>query len=68
MERTLIRDAREKVGGLIAVRGFVQAVRNQKAVQFIILRDHTGIIQIVAERSEANHSLNELIAGSRSLE
>ena len=63
MERTLVRDAKEKVGECIALRGFVQTVRNQKAVQFIILRDHTGLIQVVAERSEANSSVNELIAG-----
>src|SRR5689334_10934006 len=62
MERTLIRDAGEKVGELISLRGFVQTVRNQKAVQFIILRDHTGLIQVVAERSEANNGINELIA------
>jgi len=62
MERTLVRDAAEKVGEVITLRGFVQTVRNQKAVQFIILRDHTGLIQVVAERSEANNSLNELIA------
>ena len=61
MQRTLVRDAEEKVGELIALRGFVQTVRNQKAVQFIILRDHTGLIQVVAERSEANSLLNELI-------
>jgi nondiscriminating aspartyl-tRNA synthetase len=63
MERTLVRDARETVGECITLRGFVQTVRNQKAVQFIILRDHTGLIQIVAERSEKNHDLNESIAG-----
>jgi len=63
MERTLVRDAREKLGEIINLRGFVQTVRNQKAVQFIILRDHTGLIQLVAERSEANNTLNELIAG-----
>ena len=61
VKRTLIRDAQGKFGELIALRGFVQTVRNQKAVQFIILRDHTGLIQIVAERSEANNYLNELI-------
>jgi len=61
VERTLIRDASKKIGESIALRGFVQTVRNQKAVQFIILRDHTGLIQIVAERSEANQELNESI-------
>src|SRR5512138_514485 len=63
MERTLVRDARNKVGELIALRGFVQTVRNQKAVQFIILRDHTGLIQVVAERSDSNSGINERIAG-----
>jgi nondiscriminating aspartyl-tRNA synthetase len=61
MERTLTRDAAHKIGECIALQGFVQTVRNQKSVQFIILRDHTGLIQVVAERSEANHHLNELI-------
>ena len=61
MERTLVRDAKEKIGECITLRGFVQTVRNQKAVQFIVLRDHTGLIQIVAERSEANSDLNALI-------
>jgi nondiscriminating aspartyl-tRNA synthetase len=63
MERTLVRDAKEKIGECINLRGFVQTVRNQKAVQFIILRDHTGVIQIVAERSEVNSQLNELVVG-----
>lgn len=62
MERTLVRDARNKVGERVSLRGFVQSVRNQKAVQFIILRDFSGLIQVVAERSEANSALNERIA------
>jgi aspartyl-tRNA synthetase len=63
MGRTLVQDVREKIGECISLRGFVQTVRNQKVVQFIILRDHTGLIQVVAERSETNNSLNELIEG-----
>jgi aspartyl-tRNA synthetase len=62
MERTLIRDAKEKIGEVISLKGFVQTVRNQKAVQFLILRDHTGVIQVVAERSDDNKDTNESIA------
>jgi nondiscriminating aspartyl-tRNA synthetase len=62
MERTLIRDAKGKIGEQITLKGFVQTVRNQKVVQFIILRDHTGLIQVVAERSEENKVVNGLIA------
>lgn len=62
MARTLIRDAREKVGEIVTLQGFVQTVRNQKAVQFLILRDPTGLIQVVAERSDENSVFNEIIA------
>ena len=62
MERTLVQDASQRVGECIGLRGFVQTVRNQKGVQFIVLRDHTGLIQIVAEGSDANKRLNESIA------
>ena len=62
MERTLVRDAKGKIGEVITLKGFVQTVRNQKAVQFIILRDHTGLIQVVAERSETNSTINESIS------
>jgi len=62
MQRTLIQYARIKEGQLIALKGFVQSIRDQKAVQFIILRDHTGLIQVVIERSKANEKMNELIS------
>ena len=44
------------------MKGFVQNVRDQKSVQFIILRDLTGQIQVVVERNEANTSYNALIS------
>lgn len=62
MERTLIKEAKERIGQLVTLKGFVQTVRDQKGVQFIILRDHTGLIQVVAERSEANLRINDLIS------
>ena len=61
MQRTLIKDVREKIGHSVRVKGFAHVLRDQKAVQFIVLRDHTGMIQIVIERSEKNNVVNELI-------
>ena len=61
VERTLIRDAKEKIGEVVTLKGFVHTVRNQKTIQFIILRDHTGLIQAVVERSKANSIINESI-------
>ena len=62
MQRTLIKEVREKIGHSVTVKGFVHVVRNQKAVQFILLRDHTGIIQIVVERSERKSIVNDLVS------
>ncbi|HEU0296655.1 MAG TPA: aspartate--tRNA(Asn) ligase [Anaerolineales bacterium] len=62
MERTLIKEAKERIGQLVTLKGFVQTVRDQKGVRFIILRDHTGLIQVVVERSEANLRINDLIS------
>src|SRR5687767_15373058 len=61
MQRTLIKDVREKIGQGVTVKGFVHVLRDQKAVQFIVLRDHTGLIQIVVERSEMNSEVNDLV-------
>ena len=36
MERTFNTDAGKKVGQTIEIKGFVQVVRDQKTVQFII--------------------------------
>src|SRR5512142_3247809 len=62
MQRTLIRDVQKNVGHSVMVRGFVHVVRNQKAVQFIVLRDQTGMIQAAVERSEKNDAINEQVA------
>ncbi|NLG48948.1 MAG: aspartate--tRNA(Asn) ligase [Chloroflexi bacterium] len=62
MQRTLVRDVGEHVGEVVTVQGFAQTVRDQKRVQFIVLRDHTGMVQVVIERSEEYARFNELVA------
>jgi nondiscriminating aspartyl-tRNA synthetase len=63
MDRTLVRDLGAAVGQEVRLQGWVRAIRDQKRVQFLILRDHTGSAQAVIEKSEANAALNAVIAG-----
>lgn len=62
MERTLIKDLKSKVDQVVTVAGFAETVRDQKAVQFIVLRDQTGKVQLVHERGEKD-PIGEAIAG-----
>jgi len=42
MERTFIRDLRNKVDQTVKLQGWLQTLRDQKKIQFLILRDPTG--------------------------
>jgi aspartyl-tRNA synthetase len=58
MKRTFIKDVRDLVGTTVKVCGWVQTLRDQKRMQFMVLRDQTGMVQVAAEQSEANAILN----------
>jgi aspartyl-tRNA synthetase len=60
--RTLISELAEKVGEQVTVCGWVQAVRDQKRMQFVILRDETGLAQAVLPKEEPPSELNEAIS------
>jgi aspartyl/asparaginyl-tRNA synthetase len=55
-------ELREKVGEQVVVRGWVQAVRDQKRMQFVILRDETGLAQAVLPKEDPPSELNEAIS------
>jgi aspartyl/asparaginyl-tRNA synthetase len=59
--RTLTAELKHKVGAQVTVRGWVQAVRDQKRMQFVILRDETGLAQAVLPKQETASELNEAI-------
>jgi nondiscriminating aspartyl-tRNA synthetase len=46
MQRTFIGNLREHIGSKVKVQGFLQTLRDQKKMQFLILRDLTGLVQI----------------------
>src|SRR5512142_2437046 len=61
MERTLIGDLRDHVGQAVTIQGWLQTLRDQKKMQFLILRDTTGSVQVVSEKA-ANPQAAEIIS------
>ena len=48
--RTLVADLHSRVGETVSIAGWAQTLRLQRAVQFVIVRDHTGAVQITHRR------------------
>ena len=62
MTRTLIAELGGKVGERVTIRGWVNALRDQKRVQFLVIRDETGLAQVVLGREEPESELNEAVS------
>ena len=60
MQRTLIKELGSKGGETVWICGWVGRLRDQKRMQFLIVRDHTGSAQVVHEKS-ANAELTAII-------
>lgn len=61
MQRTPIRDLPASIGTSVTLKGWVQTVRNQKKMQFIVLRDHTGAAQVVHQKQGEGDTLDATI-------
>jgi aspartyl-tRNA synthetase len=62
MERTPIADLPQKLDEQVRIRGWVNALRDQKRVQFIVVRDETSMAQVVLPKGEPPSELNERIS------
>ncbi|WP_251451369.1 aspartate--tRNA(Asn) ligase [Microbacterium sp. Marseille-Q6648] len=72
-ERVLVKQLQDLADGPVSVSGWVETVRDQKKVQFVILRDESGAVQLVnpatrpsedgAEQDTAALALTETISG-----
>jgi nondiscriminating aspartyl-tRNA synthetase len=60
--RTLVGELPQRVGQRVTVRGWVNALRDQKAVQFLIVRDETGLVQTVLEKQDPPSELNQRLS------
>ena len=62
MERTLIKDLSQHIDEDVTIQGWLHTLRDQKNMQFIILRDRTGLVQI-AHYKKGDLELAEIISG-----
>lgn len=62
MERTLIKDLSNHIDQQVKIQGWLHTLRDQKSMQFLIIRDRTGLVQ-VAHYKKGNLELAELISG-----
>src|SRR5574341_147437 len=62
MHRTLIKDLHAYVGHDVRVQAWIRTIRDQKRIQFLILRDHTGLAQAGVEKLDARAELNQVIS------
>jgi aspartyl-tRNA synthetase len=52
MQRTHIKDLKKYIGRGASISGFIQVIRDQGGIKFLLLRDITGVIQIIVPKSE----------------
>ena len=60
MERVYAQEVSQHIDEVVKVQGFVENIRNSKAMAFIVLKDITGKIQITLEK-EPNPQLAEIV-------
>jgi aspartyl-tRNA synthetase len=62
MQRIPISEIRLRPGRTVTVAGFVQAVRDQKRMQFVVVADRTGSVQVTHARTGTDDPLAAAIA------
>ena len=63
MKNLYVKNLKEKLGEEIEFQGFVDTIRDKKWVQFVVVRDNTGKVQMTIEKSlEENQKMVELIS------
>jgi len=66
-ERVLVSQLQSREDGPVSVSGWVETVRDQKKVQFVILRDETGAVQLVNPATRPDPEATDQDAGALAL-
>lgn len=62
MKGIYFKNLKEYINKEIELQGFVDNIRDLQYVQFVVLRDTTGKIQITIEKNEENKELNAIVS------
>ena len=63
-DRTLVKNLAAASDGAVTVSGWVETVRDQKKVQFVVLRDESGAVQLVHPRTDVEEGSDpDAVAG-----
>ena len=65
LERTLVKNIKQKVGKQLKLQGWVHTIRDQGSIKFLLLRDISGIAQVVITKKNTDAFK---VAGSLTLE
>jgi nondiscriminating aspartyl-tRNA synthetase len=57
-----VRELGGKTGERVTIRGWVHALRDQKRMQFLIVRDETGLAQVVLGKEDPPSELNDAVS------
>lgn len=60
--RTLISDIAKHAGDQVVICGHVKKLRDQKTMQFVILKDRTGAVQLTLPKTPDVSPLNKLVS------
>ena len=62
MKKIYFKNLEEYFKQKITIEGFVDNIRDLQYVQFLIVRDTTGKVQVTIEKNEENNELNEIVS------
>ena len=62
MKKIYFKNLNEYFEQEITIEGFVDNIRDLQYVQFLVVRDTTGKVQVTIEKNENNSKLNEIVS------
>lgn len=62
MKKIYFKNLNEYLNKEITIEGFVDSVRDLQYVQFLVIRDISGKVQVTIEKNEGNSKLNEIVS------